>query len=153
MRATPDQVRKVMQQYVQAWATGDKQLFLSLFAPDARWADPVGSPEFVGLAAIGGFWDFARKDSGRQLTPKVEEMRACANEGVLRFTMQVRIPARNEGLDLSIIDHFILNDAGQIQVARAFWDETTVSIPAGMKPFAPDVAEAHAKNGAAPAGA
>jgi ABC-2 type transport system permease protein len=52
---------------------------------------------------------------------------------------------------LSIIDHFILNDAGQIQVARAFWDETTVSIPAGMKPFAPDVSEAYAKDGTAPA--
>jgi hypothetical protein len=23
---------------------------------DARWADPVGSPEFVGIDAIGGFW-------------------------------------------------------------------------------------------------
>ena len=108
MPATPDQVRKVMQQYIQAWTTGDKELFLSLFAPDARWADPVGSPEFVGHEAIGGFWDFARK-GGRSLTPKLEEMRACANEGVLRFTMQVRIPERNEGLDLSIIDRFVLN--------------------------------------------
>ena len=44
MRATPDQVRKVMQQYVQAWATGNRELFMSLFAADARWADPVGSP-------------------------------------------------------------------------------------------------------------
>src|SRR5688572_33396865 len=101
MPATPDQVRKVMQQYIQAWATGDRELFLSLFALDARWADPVGSPEFVGHQAIGGFWDFARKGN-RSLTPKLEEMRACANEGVLRFTMQVRVPERNEGLDLSI---------------------------------------------------
>jgi len=153
MRATPDQVRKVMQQYVQAWATGNRELFMSLFAADARWADPVGSPEFVGREAIGGFWDFARKDPARTLTPKVEEMRACANEGVLRFTMQVRIPTRNEGLDLSIIDHFIVNDAGQIQIARAFWDETTVTIPAGMKPFSPDVSEAYAKDDSAPAGA
>ena len=145
MPATPDQVRKVMQSYVQAWATGDRKLFISLFAKDARWADPVGSPEFVGIDAIGGFRDFARKDGSRQLTPKVEEMRACGNEGILRFTMQVRIPSRNEGLDLSIIDHFIVNDAGQIQVARAFWDETTVSVPAGLKPFAPDVSEAHEK--------
>jgi len=144
MPATTDQVRKVMQQYIQAWTTGDKELFLSLFAPDARWADPVGSPEFVGHAGIGGFWDFARK-GGRSLTPKVEEMRACANEGILRFTMQVRVPERNEGLDLSIIDRFVLNDAGKIQVAQAFWDETTLSIPAGMKPFSPDVSEAHAK--------
>jgi steroid delta-isomerase len=144
MPATPDQVRKVMQQYVEAWTTGDRKLFLSLFAPDARWADPVGSPEFVGHEAIGGFWDFARK-GGRSLTPKLEEMRACANEGILRFTMQVRVPERNEGLDLSIIDQFVLNDAGKIQLAKAYWDETTLSVPAGMKPFSPDVSEAHAK--------
>jgi steroid Delta-isomerase len=144
MPATPDQVRKVMQQYIKAWASGDRELFLSLFAPDARWADPVGSPEFVGHEAIGGFWDFARKGN-RSLTPKLEEMRACANEGVLRFTMQVRVPERNEGLDLSIIDRFVLNDSGKIQIAQAFWDETTLSIPAGMKPFSPDVSEAHAK--------
>ena len=42
-------------------------------------------------------------------------MRACANEGVLRFTMQVRVPERNEGLDLSIIDRFL---AGDIQPAN-----------------------------------
>ena len=59
--------------------------------------------------------------------------------------MQVRVPERNEGLDLSIIDRFVLNDSGKIQIAQAFWDETTLSIPAGMKPFSPDVSEAHAK--------
>ena len=145
MPATPDQVRKAMQQYVHAWATGNRELFLSLFAPDARWADPVGSPEFVGREAIGGFWDFARQGD-RSLTPKLEEMRACGNEGVLRFTMQVRIPARNQGIDLSIIDHFTLNDAGQIQIAKAFWDETSASVPPGMQPFVPDVSEAYAKD-------
>ena len=46
MPATPDQVRKVMQSYVQAWTTGDRKLFISLFAKDARWADPV--PRIAG---------------------------------------------------------------------------------------------------------
>jgi steroid delta-isomerase len=146
MPATPEKVREVMTSYLHAWTTGDRKLFLSLFAPDARWADPVGSPEFVGHEGIGGFWDFARKDPERELMPRLEEMRACANEGILRFTMQVRIPSRNQGLDLSIIDRFVLNNAGKIQIAQAFWDASTVSIPPGMQPFAPDVSEAHPKS-------
>ena len=36
MPATPDQVRRAIENYVKAWATNDKKLFLSLFAPDAQ---------------------------------------------------------------------------------------------------------------------
>jgi hypothetical protein len=57
--------------------------------------------------------------------------------------MQVRIPAKRQALDLSIVDHFSLDDEGRILTARAFWDETSVSIPAGWQPFAPNVSEAY----------
>lgn len=141
--ATPKQVRQVLENYIKAWATGDKALFLSLFAEDARWSDPVGTPEFKGHEGIGKLWDFAHQDPARKLDPKIEEIRACANEGILRFTMSVRIPHTHQGLDLSVIDYMVLNDAGKIQMARAFWDDTNASIPAGMKPFAPNVSEAY----------
>jgi steroid delta-isomerase len=143
MPATPEQVRHVLKQYLTAWATNDRALFLSLFAEDARWSDPVGTPEFKGHAGIGKFWDFAHQDPERTLSPRLEEIRACANEGILRFTMQVRIASRNEGLDLSVIDYVMLNQAGKIQSARAFWDETSASTPPGMKPYAPDVTAAY----------
>jgi steroid delta-isomerase len=143
MPATPDQVRRAIENYVKAWATNDKKLFLSLFAPDAQWWDPVGTPPFKGLEGVERFWDFAHQDAGRTLEPRIEEIRACGSEGILRFTMQVRIPATRQALDLSIIDHFSIDDAGNILTARAFWDETTVSIPAGWQPFAPNVSEAY----------
>jgi steroid Delta-isomerase len=143
MPATPKQVRKALEDYIRAWTTGDKALFLSLFAADARWSDPVGTPEFKGHEGIGKFWDFAHQDPQRKLTPKLEEIRACANEGILRFTMQVRIASSNEGLDLSVIDYVVLNEQGKIQSARAFWDESNVSAPPGMKLFAPNVSEAY----------
>ncbi|HTG75551.1 MAG TPA: SgcJ/EcaC family oxidoreductase [Steroidobacteraceae bacterium] len=143
MPATPDQVRRAIENYVRAWATNDKKLFLSLFAPDAQWWDPVGTPPFKGLEGVERFWDFAHQDAGRTLEPRIEEIRACGSEGILRFTMQVRIPAKRQALDLSIIDHFSIDDAGRILTARAFWDETSVSIPAGWQPFAPNVSEAY----------
>jgi len=143
MPATPEQVRRAIENYVKAWATNDKKLFLSLFAPDAQWWDPVGTPPFKGLEGVERFWNFAHQDSGRTLEPRIEEIRACGSEGILRFTMQVRIPAKRQALDLSIVDHFSLDDEGRILTARAFWDESSVSIPAGWQPFAPNVSEAY----------
>lgn len=146
MPVTPQQVRQVLESYVKAWSTGDRALFLSLFAEDASWSDPVGTPEFKGHEAIGRFWDFAHQGEARTLTPKVEEIRANANEGILRLVMQVRIPSRKQGLDLSVIDYVVLNDAGKIKLSRAFWDESHASTPAGLEPFAPDVTEAYEKS-------
>jgi steroid Delta-isomerase len=143
MPATPQQVRQALEAYVRAWATNDRELFLSLFAEDARWSDPVGTPEFRGHRGIAKFWNFSHQDPERILQPRVEEIRACANEGILRFTMQVRIPRRNEGLDLSVIDYVVVNEAGKIEIARAFWDESNATVPAGMKAFAADVSQAY----------
>ena len=75
--------------------------------------------------------------------PKVHKIIACANEGILHFTMQVRIPASNQGLDLYVIDRFVLNDAGKIQSAQAYWDETCASVPPGLDMFAPNIDEAY----------
>jgi steroid Delta-isomerase len=147
MAATPAQVRAVIGKYVEAWATGNKALLLGIFAENATWEDPVGSPPFIGHEGISRFWDFANKGvgEGRTITPRVEQVIACGNEGLLRFTMQVRLPAENKGLDLAVVDHFVLDDAGRIVKGRAFWDEGCVGVPAGMGFFAPNIAEAYAQ--------
>ncbi len=145
MAVTPAQVRTVVQQYVEAWAKGDKQLLLSIFAEDAVWCDPVGTPAFVGHQGVAAFWDFAHQDSARQLTPRVNRIVACANEGILDFTMQVRVPHLNQGLDLRVVDRFVLNEAGRIQTANAYWDETCASAPEGMDFFAPNIEDAYKK--------
>ena len=145
MAVTAAQVRTVIQQYVEAWAKGDKQLLLSVFAEDAVWCDPVGTPAFIGHQGVAAFWDFAHQDSARQLTPKVNRIVACANEGILDFTMQVRVPHLNQGLDLRVVDRFVLNDAGRIQTANAYWDETCASAPEGMDFFAPNIEDAYKK--------
>ncbi len=143
MAATPDQVRDALTKYIEAWATGNRELLLSVFAADASFCDPVGTPEFVGHDGIGRFWDFARQDKARTMTPVLEEIRACGGEGILRFTMQVRIPAENKGLDLSIIEYVLLDDAGKIKSLRAFWGPEQVSKPDGMDLFNPNVSEAY----------
>jgi steroid delta-isomerase len=143
MSATPDDVRKALQSYIKAWATNDKALLMSILSADAVFCDPVGTPEFIGHEGIGKFWDFSHMGEGRTLTPVLEEIRACGNEGILRFTMQVRIPSANQGLNLSIIEYVVIDDAGKIKSLRAFWDETSVAKPDGMDLFNPNVSEAY----------
>ncbi len=137
MAATPETVRNVIGQYTKAWSTGDRELLLSLFAEDAVWVDPVGGPTFNGRGEIGAFWDFAHAGPARELTAIPQQVIACANEGILRFVMQIRIPSENQGLDLLVTDHFVLDDEGRIATARAFWDESCVSCPEGMELFIP----------------
>lgn len=145
MAATPDQVRDVIRKYMQAWSTNDKALLLSIFAADATWEDPVGTPPFRGHEGVSKFWDFAHMgaEQGRTISPRIDQIIANGNEGILRFTMQVRLPAENKGLDLAVVDYFEVNDEGLIQRARAFWDEACVSVPAGMELFAPNIDEAY----------
>ena len=141
MSATPDDVRKALNNYIKAWATNDRALLMSILSADAVFCDPVGTPEFIGHEGIGKFWDFSHMGEGRTLTPVLQEIRACGSEGILRFVMQVRIPSANQGLDLSIIEYVQIDDAGKIKSLRAFWDETSVAKPDGMELFNPNVSE------------
>ena len=137
--------RKVIEDYARAWSTNDRGLFLSLFAENAVWWDPVGTPPFHGRDGVAKFWDFAHQDKARTMTAKVEEIRVCADQAILRFTMQVRIPSLNQGLDLSVIDVFELDEKGKIKSAKAFWDESCIGKPAGLDLFIPNIDEAYEK--------
>jgi steroid delta-isomerase len=139
----PEAVKSALESYVRAWATNDKALFLSLFAADCEWSDPVGTPPFRGHEGVTRFWDFAHRDSATLMTPKLHRIIACANEGILNFTMQVRIPARNQGLDLFIIERFVFDAGGKIQLVQAYWDQGSVSVPPGMEGFVPNIDEAY----------
>jgi steroid Delta-isomerase len=143
MAVTADQVRETVLKYVEAWAKGDRQLLLSIFAEDATWYDPVGTPAFVGHKGVAAFWDFAHQDSARELTPEVNRIVVCANEALLDFTMKVRVPHLNQGLDLRVVDRFVVNDEGRIQSANAYWDQASASAPEGMDFFVPNIDEAY----------
>lgn len=143
MAVDPAKNRKALENYIQAWGTNDKALLLAQFAPDGILEDPVGTPAFKGHEGIGKFWDFAHQDSSRTMTPVLEEIRTCGNQAIMCFTMQVRLPNENQGLNLSIIEHIDFDDQGRIQHLRAFWDETSVSKPDGMELFVPDISEAY----------
>ena len=43
--------------------------------------------------------------------------------------MEVRNINDNSGMDISIVDHFVVNESGKIASGRAFWDESSISQP------------------------
>jgi steroid delta-isomerase len=145
MSTTIEIARKALESYIRAWTTRDKDLLLSVLSDDAVMEDPAGTPPFRGREGIGRFWDFAWRDSSRTLTPRLEEIRVCGSEGILRFTMEVRQPSTKLGLDLSIIEHIEFDQMGRILRLHAFWDERSATVPQGWNLLIPDIKDAYAE--------
>ena len=81
-----------------------------------------------GIEAICAFWDFGHSE-GMQITPTKVETVVCSNEGILKAVMEVRNINDNSGMDISIVDHFVVDERGKITSGRAFWDESSISQP------------------------
>ena len=123
-----EMVQSALDNYVLAYKNNDKELFQSLWDDHAVFEDPVGAEPCNGLEAICAFWDFGHSN-GMEIIPTNAETVICANEGILKAVMQVRNIADNSGMDISIVDHFIINERGKIISGRAFWDESTITQP------------------------
>jgi steroid delta-isomerase len=121
---TAEKTRAAVEAYVRAWASNDKDALLAAFAEDGVWIDPVGTPPYEGRAAIGGFWDQAHA-GGQTFTPEVKRIVACGNEAVLVFRMVVRNP-KGGGMTIDVVDQMIVGADGKIQVAKAFWDASSL---------------------------
>ena len=121
-------VQSALDNYVLAYKNNDKELFQSLWDDHAVFEDPVGADPCKGIEAICAFWDFGHSN-GMEIIPTNVETIICANEGILKAVMQVRNIADNSGMDISIVDHFIINERGKIISGRAFWDDSTITQP------------------------
>jgi len=133
-----ERVRRAVDRYMEAWSEGNRQQLLDVFAEDGEMTDPVGTQPLVGRKAIGEFWDFAHQDGEKTITHRSERIVVCANEALLEFVIEVRLP-NNSGLDLRAFNHFVVNEEDRIQSLRAFWDESCMTQPEGMDLFVPDM--------------
>ena len=127
-----EKVQLALDNYVLAYSTNDKKLFSSLWDDEAVFEDPVGAEPCKGIEAICAFWDFGHVD-GMEITPSNIETVICANEGILKAVMEVRNTNDNSGMNISIVDHFVINEAGKIISGRAFWDESSIAQPSKVK--------------------
>ena len=126
-----EKVQSALDNYVLAYKNNDKELFRSLWDDKAIFEDPVGTAHCNGIEAICAFWDFGNTD-GMEIKPTNVETVICSNEGILKAVMQVRNIKDNSGMDIAIVDHFIVNEEGKIVSGRAFWDESSISQPSDV---------------------
>jgi steroid delta-isomerase len=117
--ATPEQMRATVDGYVAAYKANDREALLALFAPDAEWTDPVGTPTFHGREGVGEFWDATRAmvDS-IELRPT--DVHVCANEAAL--VMEIHSVVGGSGIVLDAVDIFTFDDDARIKTGKAYWD-------------------------------
>jgi steroid delta-isomerase len=118
---TPEQVRAVIDAYVDGYRRNDKQAVLDLFRPDAVWHDPVGQPPHVGHAGIGEFWDqvHAMADA---IVLEPSNVIVAGGEGVMVFDIEVSTGGGT--MAIPAVEVFTLDDEGRITLLKAYWDMT-----------------------------
>jgi len=120
---TPEQMVAVVQAYVAAFAAGDVDAVVALFAEDATVEDPVGTPPKRGLAEIRAFY------AGSMATGARLELLGdprCAADYVA-FPFAVKLEWQGSRQVIEVIDTFRLDASGKITEMRAFFG------PANMK--------------------
>jgi steroid delta-isomerase len=122
---SPEEVRKVVDAYVDSYRRNDKQACIDLFATDAVWHDPVGEPPHVGHEGVGAFWDQARTMAESiELVPS--DVIVCANQAAMVFEIHVNLPAPEGSppttMIMDAVEVFVLDDGGKISQLRAYWD-------------------------------
>ena len=104
---------KVVEQYIEAFATGDIGIIQKIYASNARVEDPVGTPVHDGLEAVCAFYEGALK-SGATLA--LTGQPRCAGNSVA-FPFQACMP----GMTVDIIDVFEFDHEGKVNNMKAYW--------------------------------
>ena len=116
----PEEVRKVVDAYVDSYRRNDKQACIELFAADAVWHDPVGEPPHVGHEGVGAFWDQARAlAKSIELVPS--DVIVCANQAAMVFEIHANL-AGGSGMVIEAVEIFVLDDDTRISQLSAYWD-------------------------------
>jgi steroid Delta-isomerase len=116
---TPQQIAQVFQTYVESMTSGDVEKIVSLYAPDAVVADPVGSAPVKGHDAIRQFYAAA--------APQVDHMILEGNPRIHQTWGAAPMrcfPKSPAGFCVEIVDVMTFNEEGKITSMTAYWGET-----------------------------
>jgi steroid delta-isomerase len=117
--ANPEQVRSVIDAYVDGYRRNDKHAVIDLFAPHAVWHDPVGAPPHVGHEGIGAFWDQTH-EMAESIVLQPRFVVVAGDEGVMSFEIHVGMPTGTMVMDA--VEIFTIGDDGKIVLLKAYWD-------------------------------
>lgn len=110
-KATLEQVKATVANYVNALVARDRTAFLALFTDDAVLAVPVGTPPIIGKTALAAWFD-GLMNSFETFDFIMEDSFVAGNEAALVFSI-----AAGQGANLTNIrgvDVFAINGQGKI---------------------------------------
>ncbi len=119
--ATADEIRAVIDRYIETFSSNDPDGWVATFAEDATQEDPVGTPVNKGRDAIKEFYENTSAMFGGSLKLVAkEEPIIVDHEAVLSLYAQAGSGESRNRMP-RIIDHLTFNDDASIASLRAFW--------------------------------
>ena len=114
---SPEEIRDVMERYVQLMCESNADAILELYAEDATAEDPVGGQVIQGREALRGFYAATSPNLQVELTGPVRVAgKECAAPMLAELTMN------DQKLYIDVIDVMTFNDDGKITSMRAYWN-------------------------------
>lgn len=114
---TPEQMEAAVHAYVAAFAAGDAEAAVSIFAPDASVEDPVGTPPKIGHAAIREFYTASMATGAKLILDG--PVRVASDHAA--FAFHVALHFNGQDMDIHVIDTFAFNADGKVTEMRAFF--------------------------------
>ncbi|WP_321883772.1 nuclear transport factor 2 family protein [Paraburkholderia bannensis] len=109
-----------LQEYIEAFNSGDAQRVIALFSPEATIEDPVGTPIKRGSEEIAAFYVHATT-LGARLELIAPPRGSHSNAATITFKVHVQGPTGPAHIDVTDVMEF--NPEGKITSMRAYWGE------------------------------
>jgi ketosteroid isomerase-like protein len=116
---SPEEISKLVHNYVDASNRNDKDTVVAMFAPDAVWFDPVGQPPHVGHDGVAAFWDQTRTMADR-IEMILDDVIAVGSEAAMRF--RIRATIGGNVMEMDGIETFEVDEDGLFTRVKAYWD-------------------------------
>lgn len=114
---TPEQMEAAVHAYVAAFAAGDPEQAVAIFAADAVVEDPVGTPPKIGHSAIREFY-VASMATGAKLVLDGPVRIAAAHAA---FAFHVSLHFNGKDMDIHVIDTFAFDADGKVTEMKAYF--------------------------------
>ncbi|QSE81116.1 nuclear transport factor 2 family protein [Rhodococcus koreensis] len=118
MAPSAEDIRKTVERYIEAVATGTAADVVALYAEGATVEDPVGTEPRTSVESLHEFYGVIEplKQTGELLTLKI-----AGNSAAFHFSLVTDLGEQK--LEIAPIDVMTFDDDGKITSMRAFWSQ------------------------------
>ncbi len=115
---TDDQAQTTLKRHFEAWNSGDRETWLSLWQDDVVMEDPVGGPEKVGRSALEATWESSFKD-GETWTMQPVFVQVCGGEAAVHVKNVGDVGG--EEIVVESLEFWEFGPTGQVKRLRTFF--------------------------------